>query len=99
MCCSPDCPLLPSWNGGSGKATILEFVGAVTDKDGKDYVEPADRVATFDNDGCLWVEYPMYTQLLFAFDRVKELTPQHPEWKVQQPFKAVLEGDMKTVHV
>ena len=88
---------LPSWNEGSAKASILEFVHAVTDKNGKDYVEPADRVATFDNDGCLWVEYPMYTQLLFALDRVKELAPQHPEWKTQQPFKAVLEGDMKTV--
>jgi phosphoserine phosphatase len=72
-------------------------VAAVTDKNSKDYVEPADRIATFDNDGTLWVEYPMYTQFLFAFDRVKKLAPQHPEWKTKQPFKAVLEGDMKTV--
>jgi len=88
---------LPSWNDGSTKQAILEFVRAVTDKNGKDYVEPAERIATFDNDGTLWVEYPMYTQVLFAFDRVKELAPQHPEWKTKQPFKALLEGDMKTV--
>jgi phosphoglycolate phosphatase-like HAD superfamily hydrolase len=88
---------LPSWNDGPAKAAILEFVAAVTDENGKDYVEPAQRIATFDNDGTLWVEYPMYTQALFAFDRVKKLAPQHPEWKTQQPFKALLEGDMKTV--
>ena len=88
---------LPSWNDGPAKQAITEFVAAVTDKNGKDYVKPADRIATFDNDGTLWVEYPMYTQFLFAFDRVKELAPKHPEWKTTQPFKAVLEGDMKTV--
>jgi len=88
---------LPSWNDGPAKKAILEFVAVVTEKGGKDYVEPAERIATFDNDGTLWVEYPMYTQVLFAFDRVKELVPQHPEWKTTQPFKALLEGDMKTV--
>jgi len=89
--------LLPSWNDGPAKKAILEFVTAVTDEKGKDYVELADRIATFDNDGTLWMEYPMYTQALFAFDRVKELAPQHPEWKTQQPFKGVLEDDMKAV--
>jgi len=89
--------LLPSWNDGPTKKAILEFVSAVTEKGGRDYVEPAERIATFDNDGTLWVEYPMYTQVLFAFDRVKKLAPQHPEWKIKQPFKALLEGDMKTV--
>jgi phosphoglycolate phosphatase-like HAD superfamily hydrolase len=88
---------LPSWNDGLTKKAILEFVAAVTDEKGKDYVEPANRIATFDNDGTLWLEYPMYTQALFAFDRVKKLAPQHPEWKTQQPFKGVLEGDMKAV--
>jgi phosphoglycolate phosphatase-like HAD superfamily hydrolase len=88
---------LPSWNDGQAKKAILEFVAAVTDKDNRDYVEPADRIATFDNDGTLWVEYPMYTQALFAFDRVKKLAPQHPEWKTRQPFKGVLEDDMKAV--
>jgi phosphoglycolate phosphatase-like HAD superfamily hydrolase len=88
---------LQSWNEGPAKQAIVEFVAAVTDKDSKDYVNPADRIATFDNDGTLWVEYPMYTQALFAFDRVKTLAPQHPEWKTKQPFKALLAGDMKTV--
>jgi len=89
--------LLPSWSDGPAKNAILEFVAAVMDEKGKDYVEPADRIATFDNDGTLWVEYPMYTQALFAFDRVNKLAPQHPEWKTQQPFKGVLEEDMKAV--
>jgi phosphoglycolate phosphatase-like HAD superfamily hydrolase len=88
---------LASWNEGPAKKTILEFVAAVTDQNSKDYVEPAERIAVFDNDGTLWVEYPMYTQALFAFDRVKALAPQHPEWKTQQPFKGVLKGDMKAV--
>jgi phosphoglycolate phosphatase-like HAD superfamily hydrolase len=88
---------LSSWNDGPPKKAILEFVAAVTDKNGKDYVEPAKRIATFDNDGTLWIESPMYTQALFAFDRVKTLAPQHPEWKTKQPFKALLAGDMKTV--
>ena len=79
------------------KKSILEFVATVTDKNSEDYIEPAERIATFDNDDTLWVEYPMYTQILFAFERVKELAPQHPEWKTTQPFKALLEGDMKTV--
>jgi phosphoserine phosphatase len=96
-CVSNAADPLPSWNNGPSKTAILNFVAAVTDKSGKDYVKPADRIATFDNDGTLWVEYPMYTQVLFAFDRVKELAPQHPEWKTTQPFKALLEGDMKTV--
>ncbi len=88
---------LPSWNNGPVKTAIVEFVTAVSDQSGADYVEPAERIATFDNDGTLWIEYPMYTQLLFAVDRVRALAPQHPEWKTTQPFKAVLEGDMKTV--
>lgn len=88
---------LPSWNDGVVKQQIINFVKAVRDQSGKDYVKPSERVATFDNDGTMWVEYPMYTQILFGFDRVKELAPQHPEWKTQQPFKGLLEGDMKAV--
>jgi phosphoglycolate phosphatase-like HAD superfamily hydrolase len=88
---------LPSWNDGSAKARIVGFVQAVTEQGGKDYVPPADRIAVFDNDGCLWSEQPAYFQLLFAIDRVKALAPKHPEWKTKQPFKAVLEGDMKTL--
>jgi len=88
---------MPSWAEGPAKSAIVQFVQSVTEKDGKDYVPPEERIATFDNDGTLWVEYPLYTQLLFSADRVKELAPKHPEWKTKQPFKAVLEGDMKTV--
>jgi hypothetical protein len=86
---------LPSWNDGATKQSILDFVAAVTREGSPDFVPPAERIATFDNDGTLWVEHPMYTQLAFALDRVKALAPQHPEWKDTQPFKAALEGDMK----
>jgi hypothetical protein len=85
---------LPSWNDGTTKQAILDFVKKVTAKGGADYVPPAQRIAVFDNDGTLWTEQPMYVQLAFALDRVKALAPQHPEWKDQQPFKAVLDGDM-----
>ena len=88
---------LPSWNDGPTKQSILDFVAAVTREGSPDIVPPAERIATFDNDGTLWVEHPMYTQLAFALDRVKALAPQHPEWKDTQPFKAALEGDMKTL--
>ena len=88
---------LPSWNDGATKQSILDFVAAVTREGSPDFVPPAERIATFDNDGTLWVEHPMYTQLAFALDRVKALSPQHPEWKDTQPFKAALEGDMKTL--
>jgi hypothetical protein len=88
---------LPSWNEGPAKARILAFVQAVTDKAGKDFVPPAERIATFDNDGTLWCEQPMYVQMAFVLDRVKELAPRHPEWKTQQPFKAVLERDFKAL--
>jgi phosphoglycolate phosphatase-like HAD superfamily hydrolase len=89
---------LPSWNEGPAKARILAFVQAVTDKAGKDFVPPAERIAVFDNDGTLWCEQPMYVQMAFVLDRVKELAPKHPEWKTQQPFKAVLERDFKALH-
>jgi phosphoserine phosphatase len=88
---------LPSWTKGPTKSAIIQFVRSVTTKGSKHYVPPAERIATFDNDGTLWVEQPIYTQITFMFDRVKELAPQHPEWKTTQPFKALLEGDMKTV--
>ena len=88
---------LPSWNEGPAKARIVAFVEAVTTVGGRDFVAPADRIAVFDNDGTLWSEQPMYFQLAFALDRVKALAPKHPEWKTRQPFKAALEGDMKTL--
>ena len=88
---------LPSWNDGPTKQSITEFVAAVTAKDSADYVAPEDRIATFDNDGTLWPSHPMYTQLAFALDRIKELAPQHPEWKTKQPFKAVLDNDLEAL--
>jgi len=88
---------LPSWNEGASKKAIIDFVERVTNESGSDFVPPADRIATFDNDGCLWSEKPVYFQLLFAIDRVKQLASQHPEWKTEQPFKAVLEGDKETL--
>jgi len=88
---------LPSWNDGATKQSILEFVAAVTREGSSDFVPPAERIATFDNDGTLWVEQPRYTQLTFALDRVKAVAPLHPEWKDTQPFKAVLENDMGTL--
>ncbi|NLS08281.1 haloacid dehalogenase-like hydrolase [Rhizobium sp. P32RR-XVIII] len=88
---------LPSWNDTAPKAAIVAFVGKVTKEGSPEFVPVPERIAVFDNDGTLWVEHPMYTQLTFALDRVKALAPQHPEWKDTQPFKAVLEGDMKTL--
>ena len=69
----------------------------MTQEGSPNFVPPAERIATFDNDGTLWVEHPMYIQLAFALDRAKALAPLHPEWKNTQPFKAALEGDMKTL--
>ena len=67
---------MPSWNDGSAKSAIVDFVEAVTTDDGPDYVPPAERIATFDNDGTLWVEQPYYTQLAFALDRIRALAPE-----------------------
>jgi len=86
---------LPSWNDGAAKRSIIDFVGRVTRKGTPDYVAPAARIATFDNDGTLWAEQPMYFQFLFAMDRVKAMAPQHPEWKDREPFASILKGDMK----
>src|SRR6476619_3654654 len=88
---------LPSWNDGRAKQSIVEFVATVTREGTPTFVSIPDRIATFDNDGTLWCEQPMYVQLAFALDRVKALAPMHPEWKEKQPFKAVLEDDMKTL--
>lgn len=84
---------LPSWNDTPTKKAILDLVAAVTTEGGPDYVKPEDRIATFDQDGTTWVEQPMYAQGLFAFDRLAEMAPQHPEWKTEEPFKAILTGD------
>jgi len=88
---------LPSWNEGAAKSSILEFVSEVTDKTGKNYVHPDERIATFDQDGTLWVEQPLYTQLFFALDRLKILAPQHPEWK-DQKILAILNDNPEKLH-
>lgn len=85
---------LPSWNGDPREA-LLGFVRKVTTAGGPDFVPVPDRIAVFDNDGTLWSEQPAYFQAAFAFDRIKALAPQHPEWKDREPFKSVLAGDMK----
>jgi hypothetical protein len=86
---------LPSWNDGKAKQSITEFVTKVTKEGSPGFVPPAERIATFDNDGTLWCEQPMYFQLFFALDRVKALAPQHPEWKTKEPFASLLKGDVK----
>jgi phosphoglycolate phosphatase-like HAD superfamily hydrolase len=94
---APSAPLpnpLPSWNDGAVKKSITDFVARVTAPGAPDFVPAERRIATFDNDGTLWCEQPVYFQVAFAFDEVTRLAPQHPAWKTTQPFKAVLEKDM-----
>ena len=88
---------LPSWNDGASKNAITSFVQAVTDKSSSDYVQPSERIAVFDNDGTLWSEQPAYFQAFFVLDRIRQMAQDHPEWKTQQPYQAVLEGDMKAL--
>ena len=88
---------LPSWRDGPAKAAIVDFVNRVTTASGPDFVAPEERIATFDNDGTLWSEQPLYFQLRYALDRVKVLAPEHPEWNDQEPFKSVLADDMSGV--
>jgi len=88
---------LPSWNDTAAKKAIVTFVEDVTREGSPDFVPPAERIATFDNDGTLWSEQPNYFPEAFLYYHIKALAPQHPEWKNQQPFKAVLEDDMKTL--
>jgi hypothetical protein len=87
---------LPSWKEGPSKQAIISFVNRVTDENSPDFVAVPARVATFDNDGTLWAEQPIYFQLAFALDRVKELAPQNPDWKNKEPFASLLKGDLKS---
>ena len=86
---------LPSWNDGKARQAIVDFVAKVTREGSPDFVPPAERIATFDNDGTLWAEQPLYFQFFFAIDRVKALAPQHPEWQGKEPFASLLKGDLK----
>jgi hypothetical protein len=88
---------LPSWNDGPARQAIIDFVKTTTDKSNPKFVAPEDRIATFDQDGTMWVEQPIYSQVLFAFDRAVALAPQHPEWKTKEPFKAVITGDREAM--
>jgi phosphoglycolate phosphatase-like HAD superfamily hydrolase len=88
---------LPSWHDTAPKKAIMAFVDKVTREGSPDFVAVAERIATFDNDGCLWAEQPMYFQLAFALDRVQALAPHHPDWKTKQPFASLLKGDRKAL--
>jgi phosphoserine phosphatase len=85
---------LPAWRDGAAKTAILDFVARVTTAGQPDFVPPAERIAVFDNDGTLWVEQPLPVQAQFVLDRIRALAPEHPEWLEEQPFMAVLDGDV-----
>jgi phosphoglycolate phosphatase-like HAD superfamily hydrolase len=89
--------VLPSWTDGPAKQAIIQFVKAATNEPGPTYIAPKDRIATFDQDGTIWVEHPLYTQAIFALDRVRALASEHPEWKTTDPFKSVLAGDKEAM--
>lgn len=89
---------LPSWNDTAAKQAIVAFVEQVSEKGSENYVPPAARIATFDNDGNLWAEQPVYFQLFFAADRIRALAPQHPEWQTSEPYASLLKGDFEAVH-
>lgn len=88
---------LPSWNEGPAKKAIIDFVNAITQESGSQFVPLEQRIAVFDNDGTLWSEQPAYFQAAFMFDRIRTMAKDHPEWKQTQPYKAVLEGDMASI--
>jgi phosphoglycolate phosphatase-like HAD superfamily hydrolase len=94
---APEQAPLPSWNEGSTKQSILDFVRGVTTAGGPHFVKPEERIAVFDNDGTLWSEQPFYFQFAFALDRMKAMAPQHPEWKDNPLYAAAVAGDMKTI--
>ena len=96
---NPSASALPSWSDGAAKQSIVDFVNKVATAGSPEFVPAADRIAVFDNDGTLWAEQPFPFQGLFAFDRVRALLPEHPEWKEKPAFKAVLENDMKALAV
>jgi len=88
---------LPSWNDGAAKKSIIDFVKVTTDKNDPKFVAPENRIATFDQDGTLWTEHPLYTQGMFALARLAEMAPTHPAWKTTMPFKAILSQDKEAM--
>jgi hypothetical protein len=95
--CPKDRDPLPSWNEGAAKKAILDFVRVTTDKSNPGYVLPENRIATFDQDGTLWVEHPLYSQLMYCFDRVPDIVAAKPELKDVEPFKTVMSGDRAAI--
>ena len=95
IACSKSQDPLPSWENGDTKNAIMHYVQDVTNPSSPNFIPVEDRIATFDNDGTLWSEQPIYFQLFFAMDRVKALAKEHPEWKNEQPYKSILENNMK----
>jgi phosphoglycolate phosphatase-like HAD superfamily hydrolase len=93
----PQTDLLPSWNEGAAKKAIFEFVRVTTDKASSRFVPPEERIATFDQDGTLWVEHPMYTQVVYCLDRVPAVVKVKPELANVEPFKIVLSGDRDAI--
>ncbi len=88
---------LESWNEGPAKAAIVDFVGRITDPSSADFRPEAERIAVFDNDGTLWAEQPMYFQLIYALDQVREMAPEHPEWVTEEPFASVIRDDQEAL--
>jgi phosphoserine phosphatase len=88
---------LPSWNDGAAKQAILNFVKTTTDPASASFVPVEQRIATFDQDGTTWVEHPIYTEIVFSFERIVALAPQHPEWKTTEPFRTILSGDQAAI--
>src|SRR5215831_19837052 len=88
---------LPSWNDGPTKQAIVEFVKATTTEGGPQFVPPEARIATFDQDGTLWVEHPMYTQVMYCLERVPALVKQKPQLRDRQPFKTILSGNREAM--
>src|SRR5262245_66219431 len=93
---TPAADPLPSWNDGKARRAIVEFVATVTKPGSPEHIPVTERIALFDNDGTLWAEQPTFFQALFAFDRIRQLAPQHPEWKTRDPFASALRGDEKS---
>jgi phosphoglycolate phosphatase-like HAD superfamily hydrolase len=94
---APSAGLLPSWNDGAAKQAIVDFVRATTDRSSSNYVAPDERIAVFDQDGTLWVEHPMYTQVVYCFDRVPAVVAKRPELRNVEPFKTVLSGNREAI--
>ena len=88
---------LPSWNDGPAKQAIVDFVRTTTESGGAKFVPPEERIATFDQDGTLWVEHPVYSQLIYCLDRVPVLAKEKPELKNVEPFRTVLSGHLEAI--